>query len=213
MHNQHKIYKNLSAILIVKKAIWLIPILLAVILLIFLINLPEWPTPENSDSESEAGIAENSQDPLNEFPDEDIPPQDDPITTGSADSSGGGGSGGSSSDDPSSCSQIPISYALKNFMKDSTCLSYNDNTCIDKIINCSVQVQNLDMEVSGEFTVKIRLQELENQNIIEETEVTYPVEQESLKIFEKAFSFQNEEANKNYTCIFSTTQTPTKSSC
>lgn len=135
-------------------------------------------------------------------------------SSGSSGSSGGSGSGSSSSSDDTSsqnCRLEQISYALKNFISNSTCNLYQDEVCIDKTTTCFVNVQNLDQEVSGEF--EIRFTFLEQGEIYFTTTQTKTVQANSIEPFQHSLQLQDQEAQKNIGCTSNTLKVPKKEVC
>src|SRR3989344_5552732 len=104
---------------------------------------------------------------------------------------GGGGSGGSTSGSSGSvnCQQNQISYALKDFIKDSECLSYSGNICISKTLTCSVDVYNLDQSTSGTFEMKISIIEAGGNIIVQEFILSEEINPQQFHKFEKILQF------------------------
>ncbi len=206
-----------------KKPTILFPILIAIILVsLFLLinNLIKLTSPPSKNDSPETNLAnqgnESSRDNQEEQTEEDN--QNSPAESGSGSGAGGSGGGSSNSGSASTTNQCPqISYALKNFMKNSICLAYSNNICISKKVDCSVEVHNLDNEISDQFTIKIVLQELENQNTLQEFTLSNTISSQGYKVFEKSITFEGQspegDANKNYTCFFSTQEVPKKEIC
>ncbi len=132
---------------------------------------------------------------------------------------GGGGGGGSSSSGetgsgPASCPQV--SYALRNFVKNLECTSYDNEICIEKNVYCSVKVENID-QFSGEFIIGIEIYDIETSEIIQQFEISKTVYASQQELFDKSITLtsltSDGEANKDYDCSFKTIQIPKKLIC
>jgi len=209
-----------------KKPIILILILAVIILVsLFLLinNLIKLANTANKNDNPET----NLENQINESSKDNQEEQEEDaqnFSTGSGSSSGAGGSGGgggggssssSSAGTTNQCSQI--SYALKNFIKSSICLSFSGNICINKKVDCSVEVHNLDESISGQFAIKITLENLQDNIPLQEFSFSDTINSQNFKTFEKSITFESQspegEANKNYTCSFSTLEVPKKEIC
>ncbi|MEK6895222.1 MAG: hypothetical protein AABX48_01760 [Nanoarchaeota archaeon] len=114
----------------------------------------------------------------------------------------------------SSCSLQQISYSLKNFQQNVTCLESQNNLCISKQINCSMEVHNLDYTLSGTFTIRYSEIYEENGNKIEidSSKSSQNISPHTFKIFSTFFT-NNQNAEKNLECSFNTTEIPKKEIC
>jgi len=203
-----------------KKSILIIlTILIITIVTVLFLNIYKIIS-QNKNTIPKGNTSENPENQLNKNPEEGQQTTSEenkmPSSSSNTASEGGSGSSGSSTSSPTSpsCEQRSISYALKNFVKDSVCLSYNGEDCIDKRVNCSVEVYNLDSSVSGSFIIKIELKELESQQKVDEFNLSDSIDPQSFKVFEKSINFDSpQEANKNYTCVFSNLKIPEKQEC
>lgn len=133
----------------------------------------------------------------------------------SASSSGAGGAGESSSSGSQTigedCRMQQISYSLKNFGKTQECISYAGEECLMKTITCSLEVNNLDYEISGSFAVKFDF--FADGAILESVTDTKMVEPRAAEIFLADYQVQGENANKELTCSFSTEEVPEREVC
>src|SRR3989344_5924401 len=134
-------------------------------------------------------------------------------------SEGGGGGGGASSGTSASNSTStpycpPVSYALRNFIKNSECFSSSNGICTNKDVHCSVSVENLD-QTTGQFTIEISLYDSQTSSIIQQFQISKMVSPSQQIIFDKSLTFQSQsedgDANKDYDCSFKTLEIPKKS--
>lgn len=130
--------------------------------------------------------------------------------------SGGGGSSASgnsdSSSEPNSCSQV-LAYALFDFISQEQCNNFEGETCIDKTVNCSVSIQNLDYNVGGEFTVKFDFTDRNNGEVLTSLTQNIYLAPRQISQIEKIRNFHAPDSNKNIECEFSTQNAPTKNIC
>lgn len=82
----------------------------------------------------------------------------------------GGGSntdGGNSEEaiDGVNCKMQQIQYSLKNFKNSVECTNTGANGCISLVVNCSMEVYNLDREVDGIFGIRYSLVNSENEEL------------------------------------------------
>ena len=197
-----------------------IVILLAVIIsILFLIFTAEKSlfisnndkNPDSNNFNEDSVDAEESREEINDQ--EETNPS---LNGGSSESGGGSGGGGSFSSSRVTGPYCPqISYALRNFIKNSECLSSSDGTCTNKNVYCSVTVENLDQSI-GQFTIEISLYNYQAL-IIQQFQISKIVSQSQQVIFDKTLSFQSQsedgDANKEYDCSFKTLEIPKKSGC
>jgi hypothetical protein len=132
---------------------------------------------------------------------------------GSGGGEGGGGGSGEASSSGSSCSLRKISYSLKEFNKVSTCNQYEGDVCISKTVNCSLEVTNLDFEISGNFEIKFEFFEQGQEEILYSAEDAQVLGPRESAIFEASANFQGADAGKELTCDFSTEQIPQREVC
>jgi len=135
-------------------------------------------------------------------------------------SAGGGGGSSSSSSSSSSgssqsgCAEQQISYSASNFIASPICNQYSGQSCMDKDITCSITITNLDDGVDGIFGVAFRFFEEDNEAVI----LHSPSQEQSLGpgdlyIFEEVFHVAGDDANKEITCFYTTTEIPKKEIC
>ena len=128
--------------------------------------------------------------------------------------SGGGRSAGNSGDVilAEGCVEQQISYSLKDFLGLEACNILEGNICIDKIVNCSLVVENLDYKVGGNFEIEFSFigDGGKKLNSFFGEMFLGPRIDERL---EKVFNIQGEDADKHIECIFITTKVPMKEVC
>ena len=110
------------------------------------------------------------------------------------------------------CAEQQISYSLKDFLELETCDILEGNVCIDKIVNCSLVVENLDYQVGGNFEIEFSFigdgwKKL--NSFFGEIFLGPRIDQR----LEKVFNIQGEDADKHIECIFITTKVPMKEVC
>jgi hypothetical protein len=144
-----------------------------------------------------------------------------PTTQISPEANGAGGGGSSSSsaqsetttDNPpsGSCFYEQISYALKNLNETQTCISYQNEVCIKKIVYCSIDVYNLDSQLSDLFEIEFSF--LDQSSILQTYKDSNIVSPTQYLKFESSITLEDENANKNIDCIYRTTKIPKKEIC
>lgn len=140
---------------------------------------------------------------------------------------GGGGGGGGSSEGGGSTSStssggaveectIPINFYLINFVDRTVCLAYDNEICVEKIVNCSIEMENRDLEGDGYFNMRLSFVEqgkdiTEAFDMIDQNFIIAPRERDTFA-GEKAISSTGEGglANKEIKCYFNTLVSPYK---
>ncbi len=142
------------------------------------------------------------------------------VNVGSGTQSGGSGvgvTGSSVADSGENCKEISYSYALKDLNVLSVCNNLQNNICVDKEVDCSIDVYNLEGN-GGVFAVNFVFFERGGDgtplySVVKE----YFVGSLSNVVFEGSFSVQSEgesgNANKNIDCWALTDKTPVKNVC
>lgn len=129
-----------------------------------------------------------------------------------------GGSGGVSSSTEGSggnlnCQQIQVSYSVKNLKTTSECENYLGEICINKKIQCSFEVYNLDKEVSGDFGFNIYVFKDEDvANIIDSLYSEKFIPNLGNETFEGDFMITSNgpdgNANQNLSCFYGSAKIP-----
>lgn len=138
---------------------------------------------------------------------------------GSSSSSSGGGAQstgattGSTTSLGSNCVEQQISHALGNFREEETCISFSGEECTSKEITCSLIVQNLDYEISGNFVIKFIIKESGTSSEIDSFSSEVFLESREQKILENVFNVQGANADKDIECIFLAIEIPKKVVC
>ncbi len=152
--------------------------------------------------------------------DADYTPEQLEIIQSSSSSSGGGGSSSSSSSGAPSCYNDPINYYMINAREKFTCLNYDGEICIEKFVNCSIDVQNRDNLGVGYFNIRLifveRGKEAETDGFgpIERSFTLDPMEIEKFGGTNTITSSGVDGlANKEINCYFNTLREPYKIIC
>ncbi len=143
--------------------------------------------------------------------------EDSSLSTSEGSGSGGGGDSKQSSG--LICSTNQISYSMTDFNKTSICNNNQSNICIDKIVSCSVKIQNRDNEVTGFFGVEmIFIEKGKNRedafNSSSSRFSLSPMQYEFLSDYISIISSgQDGLANKEIDCFYTTIEVPKKQVC
>ncbi len=133
---------------------------------------------------------------------------------GGAGGEGGGGAGGSASS-VGNCFGQQIAYSLKNFIENSVCDEFQGSFCVKKIMNCSLEVYNLDDNTSGIFGVRFSF--LEEESAFDYLSKEFNVGAGEHKIFEGVLEIESlgesGRANKDLSCSFNTYKVPKEEIC
>lgn len=127
------------------------------------------------------------------------------------------GGGGASAQDASNtkeqnfCTQT-IAYTLLDFNEQETCLTLEE-TCTEKILNCTVSLQNLDYGTGGEFTVNFDFKDRASSQIISSSTQTLSVPPRQTVQFSSSQLFTSSESSLNLECGFSVQRAPSTSVC
>lgn len=131
---------------------------------------------------------------------------------------GAGGSGAGSTQTPDEQSQEEdcaqsIAYTLLDFSQEENCNAFQGSDCIDKTINCSVYLKNLDFELGGEFTIKFDFKEKSSEEILASQTQTQSVAPQETLLFSRTQNFQMPNSNKSVECQFPTESSPQRNIC
>lgn len=119
----------------------------------------------------------------------------------------------------SGCIIKQISYSMINLNKTSTCNQYQDDICIDKTTECSIEVHNRDNEIAGFFEIElIFIEEGSNKEIPLDSKTSkFFLAPRSYNTFKDSINIQSTEqdgpANKNIICLFNTLEVPKGEVC
>jgi hypothetical protein len=123
--------------------------------------------------------------------------------------SGGGLEGSDSTEDNSEeeieillspgCRNVSIAYLIGHFTKEETCNEYIGETCADKTVKCSLQVQNLESSASGLFEIEFTLYE---ENLIDTSTDSHVLDPGVVEMFSSTFNLQGEKASSGVRCDF-----------
>ena len=142
--------------------------------------------------------------------------------------SGGGSSGSSGAGSTSSntvtgqttsenCAESQISYSLTNFQTNSNCITFENEVCTNKDVSCSLDVNNLDSQTSGNFVINFRFFNYANSELIEERQISNFVEAQNSQLFTTTINIQSQgadgNANQEISCSFSSVEIPRREIC
>ncbi len=129
--------------------------------------------------------------------------------------SGGGDGGAGASGGASGCTERQIAYALKNFVESADCNEFQGSVCVKKIMNCSLEVYNLDDNTNGIFGIRFSF--LEEGSVFDYLSKEFNVGAGEHKIFEGVLGVESAgedgRANKNLYCSFNTEKVPKEQVC
>ena len=111
------------------------------------------------------------------------------------------------------CIVNKISYSLGNFQEIQICNTYENENCINKEIICSADINNLDSEITGDFTLKFKFMQKETQTLLAEITQTQTIEKNSENTFSASKVFDRETANSEISCSFQILQVPSREIC
>ncbi len=143
---------------------------------------------------------------------------DGAVGSGSGNSGGGGGGNGEDNGNEG-CYYSQISYSIQNFKSEDLCVKDNNDFCLDKLVSCSLEVQNLDLLYGGDFGIRmfvVRGGESSENSIMQSYKEIY-IEPKSQALFDFEFlvqSYGNDgDANLDLECIYSTEKIPKREYC
>ncbi len=132
-----------------------------------------------------------------------------------------GGVGGSSADGEDSedvakgtnCKMQQIQYSLKNFKNSVECTNVGADGCIKLVVNCSVEVYNLDRDAEGIFEIRYSLVDSNDEELDFEL-VQKNVRFDVPEIFSAEFIRSDMSGvDEDLTCPFTMETIPTKEVC
>lgn len=162
-------------------------------------------------------LASNSPEENNNLENLDLDNPDISISTPEVGGAGGGG-GGAGGETPSfepTCEETEeITYAMINMNRTSTCIESLGEVCIDKIVNCKIEVYNREEVVAGTFEMELLFVEegKSQQDFFDSKVSSFYIEPDSFQIFEgeTRISSLGEDglANQRINCFFNTLNVP-----
>lgn len=126
---------------------------------------------------------------------------------------------GSSSIFSSSCSNEQIVYSMIDFNKTSVCNEYSLGNCVDKTVACSVNVENKDSKLMGEFEIELIFVESKKleEDAFDKKILTFSLGPGQTRKISDATRIQSAGqdglANKEINCLFNTLKVPKKEVC
>jgi hypothetical protein len=200
----------------------IIPSLIGIIILGFIyiyFQAPIETTPSDiieKASEYVKKIVESEEPDIERDPDDKIDYEGgDIVGEGFSNEGGGEGSGESNSNQPSeiTCSKHQLPYSLRRSETIETCNTYQENNCIDKTVECYIELHNGQSSVSGDYTIRTYLLDESFQEIFSTTQ-TKTVPPESFAAYETQSNFTDPEtAQQKLTCFFNTVSVPEVEVC
>jgi hypothetical protein len=130
------------------------------------------------------------------------------------------------------CETKDLPYSVTNFVEKSNicnqekqdcktgfmgipydCVSY----CVDKTISCSLDLNNLDTEESGTWSIRFNFVERGTNNVIKYQDTSYQLYPQTTRSVPGAVRIQSSgkegDANKNIGCSYAVSSVPTKQVC
>ncbi len=134
---------------------------------------------------------------------------------GGGGSSGGGAGGISGEVVGENCFEQQIAYSLKDFKQNSDCNDFDGEICIKKMINCTIDVYNLDDNLNGMF--EMRFDFLEEGIAFDFMLQSFDVAPNAYKTFEGVLEVESSgetgRANKELSCSSITSKVPKEEIC
>lgn len=133
--------------------------------------------------------------------------------------SGTAGGDGSTAPDPNEddnpstkdfCTQT-IPYLMSKFTTEENCLTEQNQICVEKSVNCTVTVQNLDNDLTGGFTVKFDFKT--KNEIVSTLTQSKEIQPRQEQIFSQQKTFTSPESENSFDCSFSMQSAPQKQVC
>jgi len=128
---------------------------------------------------------------------------------------GGGTSSGGGSGNSNNCISRKIPFSIGELVILEECLDYEGNNCVEKNVECSINIKNQDDEISGTFKGEISFFEKGHPTNLIDTflfeEYLGPGEETS--VIATTYISDDEIANLEIECIYQTTETPEEEIC
>ena len=144
--------------------------------------------------------------------DQNIPEEDRISTSGSSSSA-------TIEVSESGCILEQVAFSLKNFYEYSTCNTFQGGICIDRNVICSLEVENFDPALGGNFEILFKVSKNVEGSLIEIESSTMTNFVEALEVitFEKIFNIQGigieGDANQAVTCSFDPAEIRSREIC
>lgn len=124
-----------------------------------------------------------------------------------------GSAGEAAESDTGGCEERQIAYALRNFNEEEVCDEFNGEVCIRKRMICRVEIDNLDDNTEGIFSIKFYF--FADTNLIDSKIVGDFVGANEFKIFESILDLDDSNglANKDISCSFNSEKVPKEEVC
>jgi len=206
-----------------KKAYFIIP-LLAITVVIFLLvflnrgNNSIKTDTNNNGEESDLQDQETQRDETSNIGDS-IDPNNNEISPQESDGGSGGEAGGGELSPITGCTISQSSYSLENIQINQVCNAYSGQICIDKTITCSIEINNLDFEIKGNFNLEMFFVEAGKlkSDALEARNSEFIIDPGEFQLYEETLNIQgsgeNDPSNKEITCFYNTLETPRREIC
>lgn len=136
---------------------------------------------------------------------------------GNSGGSGGSGTNRGTNENPNSkknCQKVQISYSLGQITWNSICNMYENEVCINKLINCSAEIRNLEKTAGGEFGVEFTFYDKDNiETILGRKSLNVFIDNQESKVVSGSLIIPDENANKEISCYCTTLSVPKKEVC
>ncbi|MFA4953329.1 MAG: hypothetical protein WC584_03840 [Candidatus Pacearchaeota archaeon] len=142
-------------------------------------------------------------------------PDNNPQTAGSSNEGNSEGQTATQNSIPTNpCVYKQITYSIGDLTEYYFCNSEESRICVDKTAKCSVKIKNLDDTLGGNFAIKFSFAEKENRsNIIITSTSNSIISPNEQKILKSELVIQGNNADKNLSCYYSTTEIPKEKIC
>ena len=115
--------------------------------------------------------------------------------------------------DATNCEMQQIQYSLRNFINNAECTDTGANGCTRLVVNCSVEVHNLDKETEGIFGIRYSLVDSDDKELDFEL-VQKNVQFDIPEIFSVGFIISDiSGVDENSACSFSMETIPKREIC
>ncbi len=197
-----------------KGLVWVIIGLVLLIILTIILFIPNNPIKENINNQIKEIISEK-----NLPPEENSNQETGSLNPSSGSKSSGSGRSGNSqvsgSENSNSCTTNKIPFSIGGLVILEDCLYYDGDNCIEKNVQCSIDIKNRDSEIGGDFKGDISFFEKGHPTNILDIFLfeEYLGPGEETTIIATTLISDDENANKEIECIYKTTETPTVEIC
>jgi hypothetical protein len=129
------------------------------------------------------------------------------------DGDGGPGGGGESQVEQSDSCERTISYTMLDFSQEEICNEIQDEICVNKTLDCGVNVQNLDQVTGGDFVLNMYFKDLPTGMVLDSVTQSNYVGAMEVVAFAVSRDFQLPESGGNLGCAFFVESAPSYKVC